>query len=315
MISVLVPVYQNELNVERTFKELEKTLTSLQVSWEVVFVDDGSSDKSYFILSELQKKNINVSVVKLSRNFGQINALFAGLRYVKGSCVIIISADLQDPPELISQMVSQWQQGEKFIIAARESRVDKGINEFFANLFWKMVSRYALPGYPKGGFDFCLVDKKIVTLVNSFAEKNTHIFPLLYYYGFKPIILTYKRGKRELGASQWTLSKKIKLLLDTFIGFSFLPIRTISILGIFISILSIVFSFYTVLSYLLLGNDYTGWTTLVVIISFLGGVVLICLGIIAEYLWRILEQVRPRPSYVVEDVLLNSEDNNKFRNC
>jgi dolichol-phosphate mannosyltransferase len=304
-LTILAPVYQNAENLPITLPKLldiEIALRELSVQTEILLVDDGSRDSSLEIARNFQSQYPEIfSLIKLTRNFGQIAALQAGVLKSQGDAIIMISADLQDPPELILSMISKWLEGYKFVIAERSGRQDKGFNSFVSTLFWKLFAKYALPGYPQGGFDFCLIDRSIAELLNSFNERNTHIFPLIYYMGYKPYVFRYERATRTAGKSQWTFSKKIKLFLDTFIGFSYLPIRLISSIGIGISALSLLFGAYAIVSYFIVGNQFTGWTSLATMTSAIGGMILLGLGIIAEYLWRILDQVRTRPRFIIED--------------
>ncbi len=231
--SILVPVFQNAQSLEKTFQKIQEVVkqisTQYSLAWEVLFVDDGSTDGSLQILKEFSVKHSELRIIKLTKNFGQINALMAGLRACTGDCAIMISADLQDPPELIEKMISHWLNGSKYIFAERTDRPEKGLSSIFSKLFWHMVHKFALPGYPTGGYDFCLVDRDLINIVTQSHEKNTHIFPLFFYLGYKPVLIPYARQVREMGRSQWTFSKKIKLSIDTFIGFSFLPIRFIRV--------------------------------------------------------------------------------------
>ena len=302
-ISILVPVYQNELNLDHTFSRLQELKKSLSGRYKlnIVFVDDGSTDGSAAKLDLIQKNNNDfVRVLKFTRNFGQIAAIQAGFKHCNADLVGVISADLQDPPELFLNMISHYEDGNKLVIAERTDRDESYLQIMFSKFYWGLVNKIALPGYPTGGFDFCLVDKEIAQVLNGFSEKNTHIFPLIFSFGFPYKVIKYKRERREHGKSQWTLRKKIKLFLDTFIAFSYAPIRLISLIGIFVSSLSFLFAIYIVTSYLIQGNPYTGWTTLSTLTSFFGGLILLTLGLIGEYLWRILDQVRGRPLFIVK---------------
>ncbi|MCB0417804.1 MAG: glycosyltransferase family 2 protein [Bdellovibrionaceae bacterium] len=298
--SIVVPVYQNEQNLPTTIPTLLALSDKLEgASLELIFVDDGSTDRSLDILREwCDKHPESIRVVKLTRNFGQIAAIQAGLRETRGDHVGIISADLQDPPELLLEMWDTCAKGHKLVIAERNSRDDGGMVSSF---FWYLVSKFALPGYPRGGFDCCVLDRQIVSELNRFHEKNTHIFPLIFSLGYRCTSIPYRRRRRTEGRTQWTLGKKLKLFLDTFIGFSYLPIRSISLLGALVSFSSLMYGAFIAISYFAFGNQYTGWTTLAVLSSVLGGLILVTLGIVGEYLWRILDAVRPRPPYSVDE--------------
>lgn len=298
--SIVIPVYQNELNLPTTVPALLALDDELSgATLELVFVDDGSNDRSLECLCEWQTRHPErIQIVKLTRNFGQIAAIQAGLREARGEQVGIISADLQDPPVLLLEMRTACRAGNKLVVAERDSRDDGGM---ISSFFWYLVSRFALPGYPRGGFDCCVLDRQIVDELNGFHEKNTHIFPLIFSLGYRCKTIPYKRTRRTHGKTQWTLSKKLKLFLDTFIGFSYLPIRGISFLGLLISLSSLTYGAAIAISYFVFGNQYAGWTTLAVLSSVLGGFILVTLGIVGEYLWRILDAVRPRPPYSIDE--------------
>lgn len=302
IFSIVVPVYQNEANLDDTVPKLLSLQESLpSYNLELVFVDDGSTDNSYDILFKYHNLNQDhIKIVKLTRNFGQLPAIQAGLMVASGDCAGIISADLQDPHELFIEMIARWEKGTKLVIAEREKREEDAGQTFISNLYWRMIRKYAIKNYPVGGFDFCLVDRQIIADVNRINEKNSHIFALIFSLGYPHEVIQYTRKKRSHGKSQWTLSKKIKLFIDMFIAFSYLPIRAISVMGLIISLLSFGYALYIVFITLVLGNPYTGWSTIVVLVSAFSGLVLLTLGIIGEYLWRLLDEIRKRPSYVID---------------
>nr|VFJ64688.1 MAG: dolichol-phosphate mannosyltransferase [Candidatus Kentron sp. FW] len=312
-ISIVVPVYQNETNLEETiltFIHLRKKLPNYDL--ELVFVDDGSTDRSYQILEDFRKLHPEtIRIVKLVRNFGQIPALQAGLKVARGDCVAMISADLQDPPELIIDMVAHWERGIKLVIAERKGRKDSFLRDFISTLYWGLVRKLAIRNYPSGGFDYCLVDREIINVVNQIDEKNTHIFVLIFSLGYSYHTLTYQRKRRTKGKSQWTLSKKINLSIDILVNFSYLPLRIISYLGLIVSLLSFVYIIYVFFFWAIKGNPYQGWTTMTMLIGFLGGLILLTLGIIGEYLWRILDAVRRRPNFLIEKISESSSHGTK----
>lgn len=310
LFSIVVPVYQNEANLDDTIPRLLSLQGKLpNYDLELIFVDDGSTDHSYKILVKYYETNKEqIKIVKLTKNFGQIAAIQAGLKVASCDCAGIISADLQDPPELFLEMIKKWESGTSLVIAEREKREENIIQTFISNLYWKMVRKYAVQDYPLGGFDFCLLDRKIILDVNKINEKNTHILVLIFSLGYPYEIIYYTRKKRINGKSQWSLSKKIKLFIDTFVAFSYLPIRGISYLGLSISIISFFYAFSMGINKFIYGNIYEGWTTIVVLLSSFGGLILLTLGIIGEYLWRILDEVRKRPNYVIEKILENKRN-------
>lgn len=310
-ISIIVPVYQNELNLHNSIKtllSLNNKFNELDYDLEIIFVDDGSTDKSYEVLKEYQDIS-NILIIKLTRNFGQIPAIQAGLKYASGNYIGIISADLQDPPELFLEMVSYLAKGNKLVIAERISRDESFFRKITSSLYWKLIKKFSMKDFPAGGFDFCMFDKQVANEINNTYEKNTNIFPLIFWLGFKPIVIPYERKKRDMGKSTWTFIKKVKITIDTIIGFTYLPTRIISIGAISTSILAL---FYSIYIFTLWATGYSqapdGWTTIAILILIIGGMILFALGIIGEYLLRILDEVRNRPNYVI-DKIHNKEKN------
>jgi len=301
--SILVPIYFNELNIEHTVPRLKALEESLpEYEFEFVFVDDGSRDSSLDLLLEERRKDSRVKVIKLSRNFGSMAAIQAGLTHVTGDCIGIITADLQDPPELFVDMVRMWEKGNKVVLAVRGDRDESAGQKVFAGIYYYLLDRFALRGYPRGGFDFLLMDKQIVGELNDVHEKNTNILSLVFWLGHSRAIIPYTRQERKHGVSRWTFSKKLKLFLDSFVSFSYAPIRIMSLTGIVTASLSFVYGMFVVIS-LLLGHVHVrGYTTIIALVTFLLGLIMVMLGIIGEYLWRILDESRNRPGYVIDEV-------------
>jgi len=305
IFSIVVPVYQNADNLNETvfaLLRLQDRLTDYDL--ELIFVDDGSTDGSYDILLkyyELHSDKINL--IKLTKNFGQNSAIYAGIFQARGDAIGIISADLQDPCDLFIEMLEKWRSGKKLIIGERKERNEIVGKSILPKLYWKLINRYAVKDFPVGGFDFCVIDKKIAQDLKYINEKNSHIFVLIFSLGYPYEIIPYEKKPRMFGKSQWTTSKKIKLFVDTFVSFSYMPIKTISYFGLFISTLSFLFAFFIIINRIIKGTIYPGWTSIAVLISLLGGLILLTLGIIGEYLWRLLEETRKRPSFVIDSIL------------
>lgn len=308
IFSIVVPVYQNEVNLDDTIPKLLSLQDKLlNYNLQLVFVDDGSTDKSFEMLLKYQTRYpaAKIKIVKLTKNFGQTPATQAGLREADGDCIGIISADLQDPYELFTIMVAKWETGTKLVIAEREKREESKGHSFISGLYWKMVNRYAIKDFPIGGFDFCLMDKQVKDDIVVINEKNTAIFPLVFWLGYDYEILPFTRKLRSAGKSQWSLSKKVKLTIDTFIGFTYLPVRIISLIGLITSAMAFLYSLVIFLRWLVIGSTVAGWTTIAILVSLIGGLTLLSLGIISEYLWRILDETRKRPNFVIDKVIEN----------
>ncbi len=305
-LSIVVPVYFNELNLPDTVPQLlalAPKLAELELGLELVFVDDGSGDRSLAILREFQVQHPErIQVVKLTRNFGSMAAIQAGLEVASGDCVTVISADLQDPPDLIVEMAHHWRKGTKTVLAVRTDRKEPLSQRAFASVYYGLMRRYAIPGYPPGGFDFMLIDRQVVEELRRAREKNTNIMSLVFWLGHHPVMIPYVRRGRDKGKSRWTLSKKIKLFIDSFVAFSYVPLRAASALGLLLAVAAFIYGAGVVIIRMTHGVEVQGWTALVVLLTFTSGVQLTMLGVLGEYLWRVLDASRNRPGFVIDEV-------------
>lgn len=300
-LSIVIPIYYNEKNIPSTYKKLqEEVLFRLNADYELIFVDDGSKDGSYQELLKLRNENDKVKIIKLSRNFGQHVAIYAGLENINGDCAVVISADLQDPPELIRQMFDKYLAGDKVVIAIREERNETLSQKLFSSLYYKIIKKYALKDMPNGGFDCFLADKQVIEVLTKIEEKNTSLFAQVLWLGFKRGEIHYTRQAREIGNSRWTFSKKLKLAIDSLLAFSYIPIRIISLLGIIDCFFSLVYAAYVIARKVLFGAS-SGWSSLMVAIMLASGIQMLMLGVIGEYLWRNFDESRKRPLYVVDE--------------
>lgn len=301
--SIVVPIYYNELNIPHTVPRLQALQELLPAyDLEFVFVDDGSRDNSLHLLLEEKKKDPRIKVIKLSRNYGSMAAIQAGLNFATGDCVGIIAADLQDPPELFVEMINKWENGVKIVMATRADREESFSQKLFSNSYYFLMDKLALKGYPRGGFDFVLVDKQVVKEIREIREKNTNIMSLIYWLGHEQATIPYIRKERQYGKSKWTFSKKIKLFIDSFVSFSYAPIRFMSIIGFIVAMLSFIYGIFIIINAIFGTIEIQGWTSIISIITFLLGIIMVMLGIIGEYLWRILDESRRRPPYIVDEV-------------
>ena len=304
-ISYIIPCYYNEENIPVTKKSLieNEKLFDTNTEFEYVFVDDGSKDNTYNELlkfkREYQKK---VKLIKLSGNFGSHNAVLAGMSHASGDCCVVLAADLQDPLDLIPKMFNHWLKGIKLVIANRDSREDPFFKKIFANFFHFLIRKIALPNLPRGGFDLVLFDKKLNQKIVEMNERNTHQLFLLTTLNYDYVNIAYKRLNREIGKSTWTFSKRVKLFIDSFVSFSYFPLRFISFLGFFLGLVSIVYASFLIYNKLIGKIPIDGWTTNVVILLFVSSFQMISLGVLGEYTWRTLDASRNRPNYVVEEI-------------
>jgi dolichol-phosphate mannosyltransferase len=302
--SIVVPIYYNELNIPDTVPQLLALAKQLP-SWriELVFVDDGSEDRSLDLLMRAQAEHPNdIHVVKLTRNFGSMAAIHAGLTVTTGDCVGMIAADLQDPPELFVEMIHAWEGGAKAVFAVRADRDEPRVQKAFSNTYYALIRGFALPGYPRGGFDFFLIDRQVVGEIMRIREKNTNIMSLIFWLGFRPVLLPYVRRRRTKGVSRWTLSKKIKLFIDSFVAFSYVPIRFFSLTGLVTAVAGFLYAALVFSEWLLKGIPVKGYAPIVIFLALTSGIQMLMLGVLGEYLWRSLDETRRRPSFVIDSV-------------
>jgi glycosyltransferase involved in cell wall biosynthesis len=307
-LSVVIPVYYNSDSLQELYERL-CTIPGLDynsIDFEMVFVDDGSGDKSFEIIQSLSKNDDRISLIKLSKNFGSFVACLAGLSHSTGDCAVIISADLQDPPEMIVKMLKKWEEGNKVVMAVRDSRKEGILKIFFAQLFYKIFRLLISKEMPRKGFDFVLIDRQVIDVLTFIKEKNTTLMGLILWAGFKRAELPYTREERKHGKSRWTFFKKVNYFIDSIIAFSLLPVRIISLVGITISMLSFIGIGYVFFAYFMGLMNIAGWPSLMVIILFMFGNLFLSIGILGEYIWRNLEETRRRPLYIV-DTCCNSK--------
>ena len=304
-LSVIIPCYFNEENILPTTNRLleVENLFPSDVNFEYVMVDDGSKDNTLTTLLEFKHKHPDkVKVVKLSGNFGSYNAIVAGMKYATGDCNVVISADLQDPPELIKNMYDHWVKGIKLVLANRQEREDRFFDSLFAKWYHRIIKKYALPSMPKGGFDFCLFDTQLKEQIIKSNEKNTNTLFLLLWMNYEFVTIPYTRLKRSIGKSRWTTQKKIKLLIDSFVSFSFFPIRLISVTGFLLGFVAIVYALFILYAKLSGKIQTEGWSAMMLIFLFVSSFQMVAIGILGEYVWRTLDAARNRPNYIVEKI-------------
>jgi dolichol-phosphate mannosyltransferase len=304
VISVVVPVYYNEGSLAPLLDELsviEARLREQDMGLELIFVDDGSGDNSFAELMKIKERRPATKIIKLTRNFGAIHATKTGFRFVTGDCFMNLAADLQDPPDLILRVIEPWQRGSKFVLAVRSHREDSISSEFFAWIYYVLLRLFVVSDYPRGGFDLALMDKALLPYLNN-SSKNINTSLFAYWLGFKPDTIEYARRRREHGTSRWSFWKRLKLFIDAILGFSIVPIRMISLIGVIVSLLSFAYGFIILFNTLAGHGTVAGFATIVALISFLLGMVIIMLGIIGEYLWRIFDETNKRPEAVIDEI-------------
>ncbi len=305
-ITIIMSCYYNGPNIPVTKQRLLANEANFpdDVEIEYVLIDDGSKDGTFEELKKFQSEiPERVKVIKLATNVGSYNALLAGMAHATGDCTAIVAADLQDPPELIPQMYEFWSKGVKLVIGQRAQRNDPFLDKVFSKAFNNLMRKFALPSLPKGGFDFVLFDRQLREEVVKMNEANSNCMYLLLWQGHPYITIPYVRQEREIGKSRWTISRKIKLFIDSFVSFSFFPIRIISVGGITLGLLAIIYALFILAAKLFGAIQVEGWTTMMIVFLFVSSFQMIALGIIGEYVWRSLSASRDRPNYIIDEII------------
>ena len=302
-VSVVIPMYYEEEVANECYKKVSKILMSLEnYDYEIIFINDGSKDKTLDILEDIAKDDKKVKIISFSRNFGHQAAVTAGLKEVTGDAIVIIDADLQDPPELIPDMLKLWEEGNEVIYGKRKVR--KGESAFkllTAKMFYKTLNALSDVEIPKDTGDFRLVDRKVVDVINNLPEHNKFLRGLFSWIGFKQKAYEYERQERFAGKTKYPLKKMLKLASDGIISFSNKPIKLVGALGIISIIISVILLIYAIVSYIFkLNNLSAGWTSIMVAITFFAGVQLLSLWVISEYIGRIYDEAKGRPQYVID---------------
>ena len=310
-LSIVIPVYFNEMNLNDLYIDLyEKVLSKLE-AYELVFVDDGSQDASFDIIKDLESKDPNIKSLKLSRNFGSHAAILAGLNICTGDCAVMKTADLQEPSTMILDMYAKWQAGNNVVLAIRADREESFLQKFFSNLYYRIIRRYVLKNMPLGGFDCFLIDRKVIEVLRLMDEKNTSLMGQILWAGFKTDSILYTRLRREKGTSRWTLQKKIKLVIDSILSFTYLPVRVMTVIGLIFFLGSVIWAAFIIYQRIFGGIALEGWTTLMAFNLFASGLNLLTLGILGEYLWRNFDATRTRPTYIIEESHDKDHDHRK----
>ena len=305
-ISIVIPMYFEEESVNECYNRTSNVLNYLkQYDYEIVFVNDGSKDKTLELLENIAVKDKKVKIISLSRNFGHQAAVTAGLKYTTGDAVVIMDADMQDPPETIVEMINLWEQGNDVIYAKRKSRKGETIFKLFtAKMFYKILNGLSDIEIPSNTGDFRLADRKVIDVINSLPEHNKFLRGLFSWVGFKQVPLEYERKERFAGKTKYPLRKMLKLASDGITSFSTKPLKLLGVLGGFSILLSFIILIYSLVSYFLKLNNLTaGWTSIMVTITFFSGVQLLSIWLISEYIGKIYDESKGRPEYIIDKVI------------
>lgn len=302
-VSILSAFFNERQNLPVLRQRLSAVVERLDCTAEFVLIDDHSNDGSSELVKQWLQEDPRVRYIRLSRNCGSHAAYSAGLAHCSGECAVLLAADLQDPPEAIPTLLEHWRSGFDVVWAARSQRQSESWRtKLFAGVYYRLMRRFALPEMPAKGADFLLMDRKVIDAYNAVPEKNTSFLAMILWLGFRQTSIEYVKEARHAGQSKWSLSKKLKLFVDSFVSFSYAPIRLMSLAGAAISVLGFLYALFVVFN-ALRGHPVEGWSSLMVVVLILGGFQLLMLGVLGEYLWRAFDEARGRPRYVIEETI------------
>jgi dolichol-phosphate mannosyltransferase len=302
-VSIITPFFNEEGNLPTLRSRLASVLREIEAEYEIVLVDDHSTDGGSRIARDWAGEDPNVQYLRFSRNFGAHAALSAGLRYCTGDCAILMAADLQDPPETIPLLMQQWRSGHDVVWATRsERRGVRWTTKVMSRAYYWLMKRFVLPNTPSQGADFLLMDRKVIDAIRDTAEKNVSIHCLVLWMGFRQTSVEYAKEARHQGSSKWTLAKKLKLLVDSMVSFSYAPIRLMSGIGAIMALSGFCYALVVVVGrltgYVIAGAGFAALMTVLLVGQ---GLILFMLGVLGEYAWRTLDEARNRPGYLIEE--------------
>ena len=302
-IAFVVPVYRNARAVTLTYEKLARLMDEELAGWRhsMVFVDDGSDDGSLEELRAIRARDERVTVISFTRNFGQMAAMLAGFKHASGEIVVHLSADLQDPVEIVPKMVEAWRNGGEVVIAYRAGREDGWSARLFSSVFYRIV-RVSYPQMPRGGFDCILLDRVVMDAFNRIDVRNRFFQGDVLWFGYRTTFIPYTRQRRTIGRSQYTFFKRLKNALDAILDSSYLPIRFISAAGVVFALFGFLYAADIVYARWMRQIPVTGWAPIMILLLIIGGLIMLMLGIIGEYIWRIYDEVRGKPNYVIRQI-------------
>ena len=300
LLSVIIPSYNEEANIERTAETIGRVLSEAQIEYELLFVSDGSKDKTYELVCNLAQNDARIKGLQFSRNFGKEATIFAGMEYIKGDCCAVIDCDLQHPPETLVEMYHLWEEGYDVIEGIKSNRGKEGIiHKMFVGIFYGIMSSLMKMDM-NATSDFKLMDKKVVDVLLSLPEKNTFFRALTFWTGFKSTTVTFDVQERVAGKSKWSFTSLVKYAISNTTSFTTAPLQFVTFMGVLMIIFSVVLGVQTLVRYFM-GTAVEGFTTVILLLLVIGGCIMISLGIIGHYLSRIYDEVKGRPKYIVRD--------------
>ncbi len=302
-ISIVVPVYYNEDTLQMLYEDMRAKILGEIGDYELVFVDDGSGDRSYEVILKLRELDPHIVAVKLSRNFGEHAAILAGLSVCTGDCAVTKQADLQEDSTLILDLYREWKTGHKVVLAIRESRDEGAVKKFFAGCYYRLVRAMVDKNMPQGGCDCYLLDRQVIDEIERMAEKNSSLTLQVMWTGFSPKMVYFHRLDRTTGVSRWTFGKKFKLVVDSLMSFTYLPVRAMSWCGVLFLLFAILGIINVLVEKFTVGTPIVGYASLMCVVLCGFGLMLFNLGILGEYIWRTLEEARNRAPFIIDTVL------------
>jgi len=299
-LSIIIPVYYNSDTLKDLYDDLKVKVLDKIPDHEIVFVDDGSGDDSWKIMNEIRSGDDTVKCVKLSRNFGEHAALLAGFSVCTGDCAVTKQADLQEDSSLILEMFESWKKGNEVVLAARRTRKDNPFYVLFANMYYGMIRKLVNGNMPEGGCDCYLIGRKAINELVKLNEKNSSLTLQVMWLGFKTDIVYFDRLEREKGKGRWTMGKKIKLVMDSILSFSYKPLRIMMFAGFVFDLFALAIFISVLVEYFTVGTPIAGWSSLMCIVLLGFGMIMTMIGIIGEYIWRTLDASRNRPPFIID---------------
>ena len=304
LISIVVPVFNEEQVIQNTINVLNETVSKWSFDHEIIYVNDGSTDGTSQILKQVSGSNPKIKVINFSRNFGHQMAFTAGLDYAKGDAVIVIDGDLQDPPEVMKEFIQKWQKGYNVVYGKRIKRKGETFFKLItANLYYRLMEKFSDTKIPRDVGDFRLMDRAVVDKLKIMKERHRFIRGMVSWVGFKQIFVEYVRNERVAGETKYPFKKMLRFALDGIFSFSTVPIKYTIVMGIITTTLAIAGIIYVFIARLLTDGWVSGWTTLIITILLIGGIQLISIGILGQYIGRTFEEIKRRPLYIVESTI------------
>jgi len=302
-LSVVLPIFNEEENIGELYRRLSKSLKLINGEYELIFVNDGSFDDSLHLLLELRKSDGRVKILNFSKNFGHQAAISAGIDYSNGKSIVLMDSDLQDPPEILPDILKEWENGADVVYGVRKKRREHVFKKFSYFAFYRILQVVSNINIPLDSGDFCLLDKKVAEQIKRMPERNRFIRGLRSWVGFNQVAFPYEREIRFAGEVKYTFRKLVRLGLDGIFSFSSFPLRLATYLGFLTSVMGVIYLFFILGFYFVKGTSPQGWTSLIVLFLVISGIQMIVLGMIGEYIARIYDETKQRPNYIVKEFL------------